>query len=326
MLFLTWYLLVPLLWVLACLILIWRRPGSLWRRGGLYGQIAFALALLIGFFAIYESRSSTAGIGLLFLPVMALVPGVLGFALGMAHYLYRQQAIRPVWALPVMLLTSLLLVACYGYQGYGWWQTAQQNTAQDREAERQRQSIADNRRLLAEKLAANPGREAAIIEQLASQTDDRTWLIPLAANPHASVKTLDELSRSADFGVALNALRNPKLPADSIVRLYREHSYPDYFFSTMAGNANSPVWLLRALYEMRAQNLGIAPALAANTASPDDLLADLLATADQRTLGKLAGNPRIDCGQLFEIERRLQDHRLKRPGSPLARRLAVCRQ
>lgn len=327
MLFLTWYMLIPLLFVLACMVQAWRRPGTFWRRAGIYGLFSYLVAFVIGIFAIFESRSSTASVGLLFLPMIALIPGLLAFVFGAAHFHLRQADggwRQHPWPLTIILLAGLILAGVYGYQGYGWHQTANLNSARDQEAERQRQAMKENRRELAQRLAAAPGREAEIIDRLSQQTGDRTWLIPLAANPHASAQTLDRLSRSADLGVALSALRHVNLSTAAIVRVYREHSYPDYFFSTMAGNANSPAWLLHELFQKRAQNLGIELALAENPSTPVDVIDALLAGADQRILSRLARNPGLDCGQASEVKVRLEDDREKRRGSPLANRLSEC--
>ncbi len=329
MLFLTWYTVVPLVFVFGCLVQSLRKPGTFWRRAGIYGLLAYLIAFTLGAFAILESRSSTSGIGFMFLPLIAVVPGVLGFGLGVAQYylsISRKNERPTTWPLLGMAVTLVGLVGVLTVQLYGWYDTRQLNQSRDQEVERQREAIQANKHSLVEKLAAAPGREAQIIEQLAAGTDERTWLIPLASNPHASALTLDRLSQSTDFGVALSALRHVNVPAEAIVRLYRTHSYPDYFFSTMAGNANTPAWLLAELYHKRAQNYGIAPGLAGNPNTPADLLDALLAGADRRTLKRMVENPALSCVQLHEVSVRLQDEKMGSLDKGLAKALARCKE
>ena len=327
MLFLVGYTIIPLVFVFGCLVQALRKPGTFWRRAGIYGLLAYLVAFMLGVFAILESRGSTSGIGFLFLPMVALVPGVLGFGLGVAQHRFRylRQAGRPtVWPRLGMAVALAGLVGVLLVQLNGWHDTYQLNESRDQETQRQREAIQANRRTLAERLASAPGHEAQIIEQLVAETDDRTWLLPLASNPHTSALTLDRLSQSADFGVALSAVRHVNVSAETIVRVYRTHSYPGYFFSTMAGNANTPAWLLAELYEKRAQNYGIAPALAGNPNTQADILDALLADADRRTLKRLAENPALSCIQLHKVRARLRDEKMGRPGSSLAKALARC--
>jgi hypothetical protein len=329
LLFLTWYTIVPLVFVFGCLVQALRKPGTFWRRAGVYGLLTYLVSFTLGAFAILESRSSTSGIGFLFLPMIAVVPGVLGFGFGVAQHrlgLLRQAGRPTSWPRLGMAVALVGLVGVLTVQLYGWHDTRKLNQSRDQETERQREAIQANKHSLVEKLAASPGREAQIIEQLAAETDDRTWLIPLASNPHASALTLDRLSQSADFGVALSALRHVNVSAEAIVRVYRTHSYPDYFFSTMAGNANTPAWLLAELYQKRAQNYGIAPALAGNPNTQGDILDALLAGADRRTLKRLAENPALSCVQLHEVRVRLQDEKTDHPDNSLEKALARCRE
>lgn len=55
------------------------------RKAAAVGVGALAVSLLIGFWAITRSRSSTAGIGFLFLPSFAAACGMLGAAYAVGH-------------------------------------------------------------------------------------------------------------------------------------------------------------------------------------------------------------------------------------------------
>ena len=64
------FLLIPILFLAAAVILFVKRK----RRGVGLAVIFFALAIAAGFWAIMQSRSSTAAIGVLFLPLVAVLP------------------------------------------------------------------------------------------------------------------------------------------------------------------------------------------------------------------------------------------------------------
>ena len=44
MLFLTWYTIVPLVFVLGCIVQAVRKPGTFWRRAGVYGLLAYLIS------------------------------------------------------------------------------------------------------------------------------------------------------------------------------------------------------------------------------------------------------------------------------------------
>jgi hypothetical protein len=202
-----------------------------------------------------------------------MVPGLLGLALGLLHHRRRaapRGGRRSAWSAGIAL-AALGLIAVLVYQGRGWHEVRVLNATRDAEVERQREAIHANKAWLGRLVAANPERAPQLIAEMAATTEDRTLLIPLASRPETPPEVLDRLVRHPDLGVALTALRDPDIPVDSIVWLYRNHSYPDYFFSTLAGHPRTPPWILAELYDKRGRNAGIPRGLAHNPNTPADI-------------------------------------------------------
>jgi hypothetical protein len=265
---------VPALFLLTCVILVATDAPRGWRRAGAYALPAWLASFFLGTGAILESRGSTSGIGFIFLPLLAMGPGLLGFALGHLHHRRRLAGARgghtSGWSAAIAAAV-LGLAGVWGYQAYGWYGIVQTNAARDAETQRQRLAIQANKERIARRLAESPERAGEIIAEMVEETDDRTLLIPLASRPETPPEVLDRLVRHPDLGVALTALRDPDTPAETIAWLYEHHSYPDYFFSTLAAHPNTPAPILRELYAKRAQNTGIPRGLAANPATPEDI-------------------------------------------------------
>ncbi|MGD2083601.1 MAG: hypothetical protein PVF91_11580 [Chromatiales bacterium] len=274
MAFLVAYWIVPALFLLGCVVMVIANPGRGWRRAGAYALPAWLASFVLGTGAILDSRGSTSGLGFIVLPLVATGPGLLGFALGALHHRRRLAVARGVSAWPWSAgaaLAALGLATAFAYQAYAWHEIRQINAGRDAEVERQRQAIRANEAKIGRLLAAHPGEEGRLIAEMVEGTDDRTLLIPLAGRPETPPEVLDRLVRHPDLGVALTALRDPDTPAESIAWLFDNHSYPDYFFSTMAAHPNTPVRILRELYAKRAQNTGIARGLARNPSTPPDV-------------------------------------------------------
>ncbi len=294
---------VPGLFVAACIMLLLVRKLK-WKRASIYGILAFGFFLLLGGFSILQSRSSTAGIGFIFLPIIALLPGGIGFVLGKIHaeYLYRKQNNKPVTIQKSSLIIfSLLVIAPFIWQVSVLLNTISKNNLRDIEVVRQREAIKNNIRKLDNLLSESPGREEDILKEKASETEDRTELIPIAKNKHASSEILNKLSRSADFGVVLSVVRNWNTAASTLDWIYKNHTYPPYFYTGLSSNPNTPKKILKELYEKRFQNTGIALQLARNPKLPEDLLNKLINEPRKYVLLSILDRSDITCEQVNKV-------------------------
>lgn len=265
------------------------------------------LTILIGLWAIFQSRSSTAAIGILFLPFYGVFAGSMA-------WLHRQlvRAERQ-WLRGLGWFCLALALVPPGALVYSGLETMALNRSRDAQHQANQAEIDRYRSELKAALAENPGREAAVIEALISANlNNRNFLLPLLETPFVAPATLDRLAATDDLGIALSAVRNPACPPATLSRVYHQHSYPDYFFQAIAAHANTPPEVLVDLYRRPPTIMGLDRSFAKNSATPRELLLEIAnGTKDSFVVQQLLQNPRLDCGLLTPIEAALR--RSERP-------------
>lgn len=256
------------------------------------------LTILIGLWAIFQSRSSTAAIGILFLPFYGVFSGSMA-------WLHRQlvRAERS-WLHGLGWFCLALALAPPGALVYSGLETIALNRSRDAQHQANQAEIARYRSELKVALAENPGREAAVIEALiGANLNNRNFLLPLLDTPFVVPATLDRLAATDDLGIALSAVRNPACSPATLARIYREHSYPDYFFQAIAAHANTPPEVLVDLYRRPPTIMGLDRSFAKNPATPRELLLEIAnGTKESFVVQQLLQNPRLDCSLLKPIE------------------------
>jgi len=276
-------------------------------RGLALGLSLCVLTIVIGLWAIFQSRSSTAAIGILFLPIYALFSG------GMA-WLYRNlvhaehKLLR--WLGWLCLALALAVPAWLVYSGF---ETIALNRSRDAQQQAHLAEIERNRQSIKTALANNPGREIEIIEDMIAQhPGNRAFLLPLLESRFVTPATVDLLANTDDFGVVLAALRHPACPSATLARIYRTHSYPDYFFQAIASHHNTPPDILLDLYRRPVTIMWLDRSFASNPATPRDMLLEIAtATKESFVVQQLLQNPKFDCTLLDPIEAALR--RSERP-------------
>src|SRR5207237_5120536 len=198
------------------------------------------------------------------------------------------------------LLAAVAIVVSPVVEGV---RTIQRNKQRDAQQAAHSQEIQRNRAAIAAALSDNKGREAEVLNRMIEERmSDRAFLIPALESRFVSVDNLDRLASSGDLGIALQAVRNPNCPAATLTRVYRTHTYPDYFFQALAGHPNTPPEILRELYRRPRSITGLDYSFARNPATPADILQALSASRDINVIQGLLQNPRLDCGLLGPIE------------------------
>jgi hypothetical protein len=289
---------LPLLCVVALVVLLVR--GS--RRGLAIGVIMCCVTLAAGYWAIVQSRSSTAGLGFLLLPSAGALSGALA-TLSARLRVDPRPAIRVVaWGL---LLASAGVVAAYGVGGT---RERVKNRDRDRQQEEARRLIDGHRLAIAQLVRNNEGHESAVLDaEIERHRDDRTFLIAALETSFVSEDRLDALSANGDLGLVLMIARNPRTRPDTLERIYRTSPYPFYFFQALAEHENTPVAILRRLADRPAPiDAGmIERALAGNPSVPPDILDRVAGSGDVYTVRNLLGNPALDCALLRKAVARL---------------------
>ncbi len=113
-------------------------------------------------------------------------------------------------------------------------------------------------------------------------------------------------------------MRHPACPPATLVRIYRTHSYPDYFFQAIASHHNTPPDILVDLYRRPATIMGLDRSFASNPATPRDILLEIATTTKENfVVQQLLQNPKFDCTLLGPIDAAL--NRSERPTDSYSR-------
>jgi hypothetical protein len=283
-------------------LLIKKRYQGLW-----FALIICLATLLIGVWAIFQSRSSTAGIGLLFLPFYGLFAGLMG---------WLSSNLRKAQPKILRLLGWGFFTAAFGAPvllGYQGISTISLNASRDAQQAKNLAEIARNKLLIGEILKQHPGHESETIEALIGEhPEDRNFLLPALENPFVSSLTLDRLAQSNDFGIALSAIRHPNCRPETLARIYRTHSYPDYFFQALAAHPNTPKEILGDLYRRPITIMGLDRSFARNPSTPTEILADIVKTTREVfVIQQFLQNPKLECSMINQLEEALK--RSERP-------------
>ena len=287
-------LLIPIIFLIAAVALFAMRK----RRGVVLAVIFFALAIVAGLWAIMQSRSSTAAIGVIFLPMVAVLPGFLAWAFrnlqDSRHVVLRMLG----WT---CLAGACAVIVATVYEG---GKTVELNKTRDAQQQARSLRIDENRKTIAALMRENKGREAAALDKLIQEKgSDDEFLLAALDSKFVPAETLDRFARSDDFGVTLTVLRNPNCGAGTLTRIYRTHSNPAYFHQALAAHPNTPVDILRELFEKPRAINGLDIWFGKNPSTPSDILLELANMQDINVIQSLLQNPRVDCTMLGRIER-----------------------
>ena len=284
-------LLLPLAYVVALAVLSITR-----RREALALSLAvFAGTLVAGAWAILQSRSSTAAIGFIFLPILATVAGGLVLAFG-ASRRATNSALRVLGV--VALAAALVPVVAELVNG---WRTIERNAVRDADQVRRDSAIARYRREL-DTLISHAGDAGAdtLNVLLHARSADREFVLAALERNVVSPAMLDTFAHSNDLGVALQAVRNPNASAAMLTRVYRTSDYPAYFYQALAAHAQTAPDILREIHRKRPAPIsGLDISFAGNPSAPRDVLLDIARTSESiDAIRTLLRNPALDCGMV----------------------------
>jgi len=243
------------------------------RRAGLLVSLVMCVATFAaGYWAIWQSRASTAGIGFLFLPSAAALSGGLALLFGRLR-LHPLSALRTAGWLCLAASGALA-----GWIVVGGVQERAKNDERDRRQAESVRAIDENRVRIARIVQEHPGNESAALDaEIERHRTDRTFLIPALETSFVSAETLDRLASDSDLTIVLWVARNPRTRSETLERIYRTSRYPRYFFQALAEHKNTP----------------------------RDVLDAIAGSGDVFVLRRLLGNPALDCALLRKAAARL---------------------
>ena len=313
---------VPIAYLVVLITLLVRRDA----RGVALSVLLCVASIATGIWAIDQSRSSTAGIAYLALPLLGAVGGFPGLAFGR----YRSSA-EPARRLLAWtgLAVALLVVAFNINDGL---KTKTKNRVRDDRQAAYSAEISRDRDTIAAALKANPGRERAWLDSaIRVRMKDDAFLLAALPNDSISPELLDTLANSPGLGIALEAVRNRNTRGETLERVYRTKSFPDYFYQALAAHHHTPPNVLLELYRHPGMMTGLAIWFAGNPSTPKEILGDIARTASDRSvIGALLENPALDCGTLSELAVNLMKRQNRDAENPNVMRLnerlpTICR-
>jgi hypothetical protein len=295
--FLLGLIVVPIAYLVILVSLLAKKSP----RGIGISLLFCALAAGSAYWAITQSRSSTAGIGIIGLPFIGALGGFLGLAFG--RWRSSPEHTHSVAAF-VGLGGAVVLVAFNIREGT---KTVAKNEVRDEKQAAHSEEIARDRALIAAALGQNEDRQRAWLDSsIRTRMNDRAFLIAALENDSISPVILDSLANSNDLGIALQAVRNPSTGRSTLRRVYFTHTNPDYFFQAIAGHPNAPPEIIRELYIKPRTITGLDGWFARNPATPRDVLEKISTTTTSTwAIGQLLQNPAVDCTLLDQAARNL---------------------
>lgn len=249
-------------------------------RKGIGVSLLFAaLAAATAYWSITQSRSSTAGIGILGLPLMLALGGFLGLAFG--RWRSSTHGGRSVGAL-LSLGGAVLLIAFNIREG---WNTIGKNQVKDEKQAVYSAEVERDRALIAAGLAKNENRQRAYLDSsIRARRNDPAFLSAALENDSVSPALLDTLATANDYGITLQVVRNGSTSGATLARIYRTHQYPDYFFQALAQNSRTPPEIIRELYNKPRTISGLDYWFAQNPSTPRDILDKISKTSKEATV------------------------------------------
>jgi hypothetical protein len=247
--------------------------------------------------AMDQSRSSTRGLAFLGFPLLAALGGFLGLVFGRYRTSTDLSRRSGAW---LGLAAALALV---GFNISGGLKEKSKNQGRDATQAAFSAEISRDRDTITAALKQNPGRARAWLDSaIRTRMTDRAFLLAALPNDSISPALLDTLANSPDLNTALEAVRNPSTRPETLERVYRTKSYPDYFFQALAAHRNTPPSVLTELYHRPQTIMGLDIWFAGNPSTPRSVLDQISRTAtDRSVIGALLENSALDCGMLTHL-------------------------
>jgi hypothetical protein len=254
--------------------------------------LAFAAALVCGAWSILQSRSSTAGIGFLFLPFYALIPAAGGLLFGVG----RKKSNRALMAAgTIVFAAATLLIIKSGLESRAL--NAKRDGQHKANLARQRAVALELKQLLSQ----NKGQESSVLAQyLQAHPSDRAVDLEILATPYVSPELLEEYAKSDDMGILLSVIRNANVTPEILENIYAHAQYKDYYHADLARNAKTPTRLL--LEVAKGQNTLIPAHLINNPNSTCEVLKVLNETVKT---GYLSEEKKTEYALLIEDRKKL---------------------
>lgn len=221
--------------------------------------LVFVCTSIFWIYILLQSKSSTAGIGIIFIPVVAGLPAVLAF--------YAQKTQNKFYK--VALVISIFLVLGKVYQMM--LEQKKYNEKVALEAKQSEKRFEDSKHEIAILISKNIGNEVNVLNELFDKKPNREMTMAILSSKYCPPEKWLEYAASEDMGFALVIAQNNDATKEALELIYKKQKYPDFFISSLARNPNTSPELLRELYNQRHKNNLIEINLYNNPNTPEEI-------------------------------------------------------
>jgi hypothetical protein len=288
-----WMVGLPLAYVGVLVALLFRGE----RRGIALSLFFFGVAVATALWAIKQSHSSTAAIGLLFVPLTAAAAGFLGLAFGRFRRDPQPRVRAAAW---LSMAAAAGLVSCNVAEGA---RTRAKNQTRDDQQAKFEAAIARDRAQIDSALGANNGHQRAWLDSsILARMNDFPFLLAALPRDSVSAEVLDSVVARYDMNIALAAIANPNASSSTLERVYRTKSMPEYFTQSLVAHPHTPPYILREIFQRPRTTTGLEIWFAGNPSTPHEILDQIARTdTDRTTIARLMENPSTDCTILSRL-------------------------
>jgi hypothetical protein len=266
-------------------------------RGFALSVLFVVVAAVTALWAINQSRSDWASMGYFLVPGDAALAGILSLTFSRK----KDAAVRDLRILAWLALAGSILIVVFNV--VDGIHSISRNRAEDEYDELTFGQYNREKASIGSYLQKHRGRETAWLDSsIRTRMQDSLFLSVALETGFVSPDLLDTLARSPFPRVALSAIGNPKTRGETLVSAYRAHADSNIFVEMLAHNRNAPADLLREIYRRPNNSMATDGALAANQATPRDVLQGLATSAKYpETIYALLDRNAPDCPLAEEI-------------------------
>lgn len=256
------------------------------RRSGLgYGLLTLILSAALFTWSIFQSRGSTAAIGLLFVPAYSSICAIFVWA----FFQLKDKMIL------LRIVGYLFLFVSIGFIGYGGYHgLKERKRAEDRE-----KSVLEiqnyRRQILDQSNKNSDNKEQWLHEQVKSNIENSSFLSAALYEPYLSADTLKLMAESGDTTILVTVISHKNVTPEIIESIFSKHKNDTRLDVAFAMNSSTSTSILEEVYK-RSQYTGHW--LSENLNSSTSMLEKMATENTAETLTKVLKHPKVNCGIL----------------------------
>lgn len=311
-------ILAPLVLIILLIKYISQRVSAKQARVVTSSKWSIITALIVGAIVaiymlvlIFSSKSSTAAIGIIFVPVYTGIAALVSFFVVRALIRLKEVGsfTNPASILPIVVITVFVAAIFFYFYTSNLFDIAVDKNSSAEEL----QAVFNNRFATTTAKASLAGNPNISVELMEAMIRDNNWVVlqELVKNPNIPVELLVKLAKNENMRIVGGAARNPNTPLEVLLDIASTKTNPDAL-SGVAANGKTPVYILLKLTEIpdfsktstssiqanartSIYKTRVYGALAKNPNSTPEILDKISYAGDLHIAILLARNPNTSC-------------------------------